>query len=39
MAVVVPIRKRWQLEKLENFNDPGWAEALHLQLNLPLTLQ
>lgn len=28
VAVVAPIRKRWQLEKLENFDDPGWMEAL-----------
>lgn len=39
MAVVAPIRKRWQLEKLENFDDPGGIEALQLQLNPPLTLQ
>lgn len=39
VAVVAPIRKRWQLEKLENFNDPGWAEVLHLQLNHSLTSQ
>ena len=39
MAVVAPTRKKWQLEKLENFDDPGWIETLQLQLTPPLTLQ
>lgn len=39
MAVAAPIRKRWQLEKLGNYDDPGWTEALQLQLNPPLLFQ
>lgn len=39
MAVVAPITKRWQLEKLGNYDDPGWIEALQLQLNPPFSFQ